>query len=216
MDKDFWLERWNNNEIGFHQASINTHLQRFWPALKVPAKGHVFVPLAGKTLDMLWLAGQGHRVTGIEISELAVQAFFEENGLSPRQSRMGDAIAWQQDEITLICGDFFKLAPRQLGPVDAVFDRASLIALPAEMRPQYAAHLRQLAPIAPVLLVTLDYPQDEMDGPPFSVTPAEVESLYADTHRIEPQEGVDVLAENPRFRDRGLTQLFERVYLLLP
>lgn len=216
MDPQFWLERWDNNQIGFHQTEINTHLQRYWPQLALPAGGHVFVPLAGKTLDMLWLAGQGHRVTGIEVSERAVRDFFEENGLTPEIREEDEFRIWQADEVQLIQGDYFDLVPADLGPVDAVFDRASLIALPPAMRPDYARQLRHLTPACPVLLVTLDYDQQEMDGPPFAVGADEIERLYGGSHRITPLDGLDVLAEHPRFRARGLTRLEERVYRLDP
>lgn len=216
MDPQFWLERWDNNQIGFHQDEINTHLQRYWPQLAPPAHGHVFVPLAGKTLDMLWLAGQGHRVTGIEVSERAVRDFFEDNGLTPEIREEDEFRIFQADEIRLIQGDYFDLVPADLGPVDAVFDRASLIALPPAMREDYARQLRQLTPACPVLLVTLDYEQQEMDGPPFAVAADEIERLYGDSHCITPLDGLNVLAEHPRFRARGLTRLEERVYRLDP
>ena len=216
MDPQFWLERWDNNQIGFHQDEINTHLQRFWPRLELPARAQVFVPLAGKTLDLLWLAGQGHRVTGVELSERAVRDFFEENGLTPEIREEDEFRVWQADEIRLIQGDYFDLVPADLGQVDAVFDRASLIALPPAMRPDYARQLCQLAPASPVLLVTLDYEQNEMDGPPFAVGAAEIERLYGASHDIQPLDSLDVLAENARFRERGLTRLQERVYRLEP
>lgn len=216
MDPQFWLERWDNNQIGFHQDEINTHLQRFWPQLGLAPDSHVFVPLAGKTLDLLWLAAQGHRVTGVEISERAVRAFFDENDLTPQIRDTDGFRLWQAGEITLMEGDYFDLMPDELGPVDAVFDRASLIALPPAMRPGYARQLQRLAPTCPVLLVTLDYDQDEMDGPPFAVSAGEVERLYAASHRVSPLDVLDVLAENARFRERGLTRLEERVYRLAP
>ncbi|BCO30771.1 thiopurine S-methyltransferase [Thiohalobacter sp. COW1] len=216
MDPQFWLERWDNNQIGFHQDEINTHLQRFWPQLGLAPDSHVFVPLAGKTLDLLWLAAQGHRVTGVEISERAVRAFFDENDLTPQVRDTDGFRLWQAGEITLMEGDYFDLMPEELGPLDAVFDRASLIALPPAMRPGYARQLQRLAPACPVLLVTLDYDQDEMDGPPFAVSAGEVEQLYAASHRISPLDVLDVLAENARFRERGLTRLEERVYRLAP
>lgn len=216
MDKQFWLERWDNNQIGFHQDEINTHLQRFWPQLGLAPDSHVFVPLAGKTLDLLWLAAQGHRVTGIEISERAVRAFFDGNDLIPQTHDTDGFRFWKAGELTLIEGDYFDLMPADLGSLDAVFDRASLIALPPAMRPNYARQLQRLAPACPVLLVTLDYDQREMDGPPFAVSADEVVQLYGASHRITLLDSLDVLAENARFRERGLTRLEERVYLLQP
>lgn len=216
MEPSFWHARWEANEIGFHQPDINPHLQRYWPQLRVPRDGCVFVPLCGKSGDMLWLAAEGHRVTGVELSPLAVQAFFAENGLRPQVRAQGRFTAHQAAEITLLEGDFFDLRPEDVGRPAAVYDRASLIALPPEMRRRYARHMVSLlAPGTAVLLIALDYPQAEMDGPPFAVSPAEVEDLYAADFSIAAFAGQDILAESPGLRARGLTRLTERAYHLV-
>lgn len=214
MDPSFWHARWQANEIGFHQQEINPHLQRFWPQLGVTG-GTVFVPLCGKSRDMLWLASQGHRVLGVEISPIAAAAFFGENGLDVEPMQEARFVRRQIAELTLLEGDFFDLALAHLDGVTAVYDRASLIALPPPMRERYAAHMAALLPGGtPVLLVTLDYPQPEMDGPPFAVSAAEVAALFATRFDIDSLGGQDILAENPRFQARGLTRLEERVYRL--
>lgn len=215
MDPSFWHARWQANEIGFHQQEINPHLQRFWPQLGVTG-GTVFVPLCGKSRDMLWLASQGHRVLGVEISPIAAAAFFGENGLDVEPMQEARFVRRQIAELTLLEGDLFDLAPAHLDGVTAVYDRASLIALPPPMRERYAAHMAALLPGGtPVLLVTLDYPQPEMDGPPFAVSTAEVAALFGACFDIDSLGGQDILAENPRFQARGLTRLEERVYRLV-
>lgn len=215
MDPSFWHARWQANEIGFHQQEINPHLQRFWPQLGVTG-GTVFVPLCGKSRDMLWLASQGHRVLGVEISPIAAAAFFGENGLDVEPMQEARFVRRQIAELTLLEGDLFDLAPAHLDGVTAVYDRASLIALPPPMRERYAAHMAALLPGGtPVLLVTLDYPQPEMDGPPFAVSAAEVAALFGARFDIDSLGGQDILAENPRFQARGLTRLEERVYRLV-
>lgn len=215
MDPSFWHARWQANEIGFHQQEINPHLQRFWPQLGVTG-GTVFVPLCGKSRDMLWLASQGHRVLGVEISPIAAAAFFGENGLDVEPMQEARFVRRQIAELTLLEGDLFDLAPAHLDGVTAVYDRASLIALPPPMRKRYAAHMAALLPGGtPVLLVTLDYPQPEMDGPPFAVSAAEVAALFGARFDIDSLGGQDILAENPRFQARGLTRLEERVYRLV-
>jgi len=215
MNPEFWHERWQRNEIGFHQQEINLHLQGYWREVGVDAGACVLVPLCGKSRDMLWLAGAGHRVLGVEISPLAVQAFFDENGLVPEVSAAGPFESRRCGEIEILCGDFFALARERLRDVGAVYDRASLVALPPEMRRGYAAHLTQLlAPGTPVLLVTMDYPQEQMNGPPFSVTADEVHALYDAAFDVRVLAEVDILGENPRFRERGLTRLLEQVLLL--
>lgn len=216
MDHDFWQSRWAANEIGFHQTEINPHLQNYWPGLHVAANGCVFVPLCGKSRDMLWLAAQGQAVLGVEISPIAVRDFFTDNRLTPTITQDADFTVYRSAEITLLQGDYFALSATQLENVSAVYDRASLIALPPALRSRYARHMAALLrPEIPILLVTLDYPQSEMSGPPFAVSSAEVSSLFAADFVITPLGGQDILAENPGFQARGLTRLHEQAYRLV-
>jgi len=215
MEPGFWHERWARAEIGFHQQDINLHLQRFWSRLNLPPERRVFVPLCGKSRDMLWLAGEGHPVTGVEISPVAVEAFFAENGLRPQRRREGAFEIWEQDELRILSGDFFDLEPRHLAEVAGAYDRASLIALPPAMRERYA---RKLAAVLPpgiqTLLVTLEYDQTAMAGPPFAVGEAEVRALFEPAHAAEVLDVRDALAEESRWRERGLTWLLEKAYRL--
>lgn len=216
MEQSFWHARWKANEIGFHQDEINTHLQRYWPQLNVPAGATVFVPLCGKSRDMLWLAGEGYKIIGVEISDLAVTAFFAENGLQPRRQVEAGYTRYTAGEIVILVGDFFTLQRQQLGDIAGVYDRASLIALPPAMRTAYAQQMSQLIPAGvATLLVCLDYLQTEMDGPPFAFSPAAVEQLFAADFQITSFAVSDILSENPRFQARGLTGLQEQVYRLV-
>ena len=215
MDREFWLERWKSNRLGWHREDVNPHLADFWPRMPVPEGGRVFVPLCGKSVDMHWLAGRGHPVVGVELSEKACDDFYTEHGQSPAIEPAGGFSRYRAGGVEILCGDYFDLDTDLLGPVAGVFDRASLIALPPEMRPAYAEALRALLPAGtPVLLVNLEYPQDEMEGPPFSVREGEIEELFSGTWRIERLRDWDVLAERPDFRDQGLTELREKVFLL--
>lgn len=217
MDPAFWLERWQQNQIGFHQAEINAHLQDFWGVLALPHGSSVFVPLCGKSRDMLWLRAQGHPVLGVEISPIAVNDFFRENGLVPQRRHEGAFERCTADGLEILCGDFFALTSGELAAVAGVYDRASLIALPAEMRARYARHLQHILPAAAeILLITVEYPQAQMDGPPFCVHQAEVEQLYRERYAVTVLYAKDVLAENARFRERGLSALVEKVYRLTP
>ena len=213
MEHDFWHRRWRKNEIGFHQEQINPYLLEHWPGLGVDTGGTVFVPLCGKSLDMTWLRAQGFGVTGIEISRVAVEAFFREQRMEPDRRPHGAFERWKAPGYRLLVGDFFALRAGDLGPIDAVYDRASLIALPPAMRVRYAAHLRAILPAGlPVLLVTVEYPQEEMDGPPFAVEQREVEALYGDAWQLELLERHDILAQSKRFRDKGVTRMHEAIY----
>ncbi|HSJ48296.1 MAG TPA: thiopurine S-methyltransferase [Gammaproteobacteria bacterium] len=213
MDPDFWHARWRNSEIGFHQEEINLHLQNFWAQTGAAAGSTVFVPLCGKSRDLLWLREQGHPVLGVEISPIAVEAFFEENRLAAVQANQGPFTRWEYEGLVILCGDYFDLQPADLTAVGATYDRASLIALPPAMRQRYAEHSIRLLPAAtPTLLVTLEYPQQEMDGPPFSVSESEVRTLFAGRRQVTRLFQQSILAENPRFQARGLSRLEEKAY----
>ena len=215
MNKEFWLERWERAEIGFHQNDVNPYLLRYWKELQPAPGGEVFVPLCGKSLDMLWLRQQGCKVLGVELSPIAVRDFFAENGMALAHSRSGQFDCCEADGIRILCGDFFDLRKEDMAKVSAVYDRASLIALPPEMRERYARHLADiLPPGTQILLVTVDYPQAEMQGPPFAVSVSEVEALYGKCAGIRLLAGEDVLEQNPRFRQRGVSRMQENIFLL--
>jgi thiopurine S-methyltransferase len=215
MNRDFWQARWDEGRIGFHQEEVNPHLQRYWPALGVPPGGSVFVPLCGKSRDMLWLRDHGHPVIGVEIVPRAVEAFFAENNLASTHRSHGAFTLWESEGIKIYQGDFFDLTAGEVGGIAAVYDRASLIALPPSERRRYAAHLHAVLPDdMAVLLVTLDYVQTEMDGPPFAVAEREVTALYRDYFNIEHVYNEDILAANPRFQEQGMSLLQEKIYML--
>jgi thiopurine S-methyltransferase len=215
MKAGFWQERWERGEIGFHQPGVNSHMQRFAGRLGVNPGAHMLVPLCGKSLDMLWLAQQGHRVTGIELSERAAEDFFTENQLVCDRIRAAGATIFRGEKIEVWVADFFRVTQGELPRIDAVYDRAALIALPPEMRPAYAEHLAGMVRVnTPVLLITLEYPQQEMNGPPFSVTGEEVTELFSKAFEIEHLLQEERLSKEPRFRKKGLTRMEEHVFLL--
>ena len=184
MEPEFWHERWAQNRIGFHEGQPNDLLVACFDQLSLPPSSRVFVPLAGKSVDIGWLARQGHPVVGIELNESAVQAFFDEAHLSPTMSSVGGLTRYQAGAIELFVGDVFSLTAEVLGPVDAVYDRAALIALPKDTRPRYAAHVSALTGVVPQLLVTLDYDPSQTQGPPFSVNGDEIEAHYGEHYRL--------------------------------
>jgi thiopurine S-methyltransferase len=215
VEADFWQQRWRQGQIGFHQDRVTPLLRQYWSALSLPAGSRVFVPLAGKTLDMDWLVAQGHRVLGVELSQVAVDEFFAEQGLVPARhaSRYGQHHV--AGDIELICGDAFALDAKALAGCTGVFDRAALIALPASMRLRYANELYARLPAGVRgLLVTLEYPQHEKTGPPFAVDEDEVRALYERDWRIDMLERRDILAAEPRFMAEGVTQLATVAYRL--
>lgn len=207
MQAGFWHDKWERRDIGFHQSVPNELLRAHWPALGLKSGERVFVPLAGKSLDMLWLAGEGLRVLGVELSSLACEAFFAENGLTPTRTEEGPFTRWSCAEVELLCGDVFALERAQLADVHGIYDRAALIALPLEMRRRYVEHLSGVLPAAVrMLLITLDYEQSERQGPPFAVSADEVRALYAGWD-LSCLQTVDLLERDPRYRERGLSRI---------
>jgi thiopurine S-methyltransferase len=178
MQPEFWHQRWASNQIGFHESQANPLLVAHIATLQLPPGARVFLPLCGKTLDIDWLIGRGYRVAGAELSPVAVAQLFERLQ-GPSSSRRAGALECRSMVgLDVFLGDIFDLTARELGPVDAVYDRAALIALPAELRQRYARHLQAMTGSAPQLLVTLEYDQQLVDGPPFSVSADEVRQLY--------------------------------------
>ena len=215
MDSEFWHECWEQGRLGFHQQDYNPEMLRFFPALRLAPGAHVLVPLCGKSRDMLWLRDQGYRVTGIKLSPRAVRDFFEENALDPGYSEFDGGTVWRHAGLEIRCCDLFDTGFDHLDRVDAVYDRAALPALPGSMRREYVALMSENLPLNTVtLLIAIEYPQHEMDGPPFSVEPAEIETLYGPTHEIERLQSRPCLDANPRWKERGLTRVVEHVYRL--
>ncbi|MGA0563554.1 thiopurine S-methyltransferase [Ancylobacter sp. VNQ12] len=184
MEQEFWHRKWQNGEIGFHEADTNPLLLRHFPELGLARGARVFVPLCGKSRDMHWLLGQGCKVTGAELSRLAVEQLFAELALTPVITEEAALERFEADGLTVFVGDFFDLDREKLGAVDGVYDRAALIALPAPMRERYAGHLAALTRHAPQLLVTLEYDSTDAVGPPFSVPEHEVRRLYGSAFHV--------------------------------
>ena len=200
MDPDFWKKRWHEGRIGFHQQQVTPLLERHWNTAGVPPGGRVLVPLAGKSLDMIWLAGRGHRVLGVELSKLAVEQFFAEHDLSPTVTETGSGPCYSAGEIDLLCGDVFNVDATLLSDCAGVYDRAALIALPPAFRARYAGELyARLPKDCRGLLVTLEYPQHEKAGPPFSVPADEVRARFESDWMLTLLERRDILTSLPDF-----------------
>ena len=215
MDPDFWLERWSRDEIGFHQADGNPLLAAHWPTLELPPDAQVLVPLCGKTPDMAWLAARGHAVIGVELSDKAARAFFAEQQLQPEIRQRDGFTVYSAGGVTIWMGDFFAMPTAELAACEALYDRASLIALPPETRRRFAASLTQKLPAGCCgLLIALDYDQSAMAGPPFSVPESEIRQLFEPAFAVERLARKDTLADNERFRQKRLSALQESVYRL--
>jgi thiopurine S-methyltransferase len=215
MHHEFWHERWATRQIGFHQSAVHPFLERWWPRLGLPDAARVYVPLCGKSLDMAWLAGRGHPVAGSELSAVAIREFFAERGLVPEMTHRDGFRRHVAGPYALFEGDALALTPDVLGAVQAVYDRAALVALPPPMRRDYAASLARLLPAGGrLLLIAFEYPQELKGGPPFSVDAAEIRALFEPAFRLEEVERKDVLAESPKFAEVGIPALYETAFVL--
>jgi thiopurine S-methyltransferase len=200
-----WLERWQEGRTGWHEADGNAGLKRHWRG----TGRTVLVPLCGKSVDLRWLAEQGNRVIGVELSAIAVEAFFEEQGLAFAKSA-GDLERYDAEgiDITIYCGDFFALTSLEC---DAHYDRGALAALPPDMRPEYAAHVSSLlSEGAEQLLIALNYDEDVAKGPPYSITDTEILSYWPRLVCVEARD--DIENAPPKFLEAGLGELIEKVW----
>lgn len=214
MEPAFWQQRWADNQIGFHQAQVNPYLQTYWPQLQLAPGSRVLVPLCGKSLDLAWLAGQGHRVLGVELSRRAVEDFFREHGLEAEVRQQGAFEVWRSGDVQLWCGDFFALRAEDVADCVGLYDRAAVIALPVQMRARYMQLLSGLLPTScRGLVVTLEYDQSLLAGPPFSVRDEELRQGFAGW-QVEQLEAVEVIEESPKFVQAGASSLLERAYRL--
>ena len=192
MDPSFWHQRWEKNEIAFHESKANPLLVKYFHELALAKGRRIFVPLCGKTLDIGWLLSQGYRVAGAELSQLAIEQLFIELGLQPDIEKVGNSERWSANNLDILIGDIFAVSRPMLGQVDAVYDRAALVALPESMRQRYAAHLMEITGKAQQLLISYEYDQRLIDGPPFSVSQEEVRRHYVGTYDVRLMSSADL------------------------
>lgn len=216
MQASFWIDSWRNREIGFHQAATHPALLQYWA--EAAGGSNVLVPLCGKTLDMLWLAQHGHEVVGVELVEDAVLEFFSDNQLDYSVSEMAGMRCYraEQQSISIFAGDFFQFAEVWDGAAfDSLFDRGALVALPSELRAAYVAACKHLLVARPGgLLISFEYDQRQMQGPPFSVDAAELARHWDQQVQLLAQ--LDMLDALPKARASGLSRLDECWWSLCP
>lgn len=184
MEADFWHQKWQRGDIGFHQSQANPFLIDHLDRLGLAPGARIFLPLCGKTLDIAYLMGVGYRIAGAELSEIAIDELFQSLDLQPSIAELGALRHYRATGIDIFAGDIFELTASTLGLVDAVYDRAALVALPDQIRARYATHLARITRIAPQLAITYEYDQSLIDGPPFSVTAQELQRLYGNDYAL--------------------------------
>ncbi|WP_201629574.1 thiopurine S-methyltransferase [Psychrobacter maritimus] len=219
MNSKFWQQRWQEGRIGFHKSDVNPELIKHFSNPALPAGSQVLVPLCGKSVDMVWLAHAGYDVVGIELVESAVQAFFIEQNITPTITEFtsaadGSTLKRYQGQlagqtITLWVADIFALSPTAIGDIDAVYDRAALIALPADVRPDYSKQIYKLSNNAPQLLITLNYDQSKKDGPPFSISREQLKQYYDANYEI-----IELESQSSTLNSAAELSVTEHVWLL--
>ena len=214
MTRTLWHDRWEQGRISFHKSDFNANLLEHWSDIATNPKANVFVPLCGKTRDMVWLAQQGHSVTGCELVELGVKAFFDDNLLTAEVTEQAELKLWQHAPFAIYQGDYFKI-PKSAVDAEYLYDRAALIALPKPMRAQYAEQLTKIAPnLKSGLLITLEFDDSHYDGPPFSVPENEVIELFNSEFDIEIVARHVTTDKPPIMRERNIEPV-EIVYKLV-
>ena len=210
-----WLARWQNNKIGWHVDTVNRSLIDYFELLELTPGASIFVPLCGKSIDMIYLSEMGYSVVGVEFSSIGIEQFFNDNNLQYSITKIDGFMLYQSGRIEIYCGDYFDLGVEHLKTVSAVYDRASLIALELDLRAKYATHLADIIPSdARILLLTLIYPQHQMSGPPFSVSNAEVESLFSTAFKYRQLHCFNDIDNEPKFLRAGVDYVENAAYLL--
>ena len=208
INNEFWLKKWDDGIIGFHKTSVNEKLSGFFNEVQDESTKRVYVPLCGKSIDMVWLAQQGLQVVGSEIAELAIRQFFSENEIPFEQ----DGHRFSSEQIVIENNDFYAFDPRTVGPIDAIYDRAAMVAMPTQRHAEYADRLLEiLRPGGSILLVTFDYNQEQMSGPPFSIPEKHVLEHFH-KGKITKLFHQSILETEPKFQSRGLDRLTETVW----
>lgn len=217
MRPDFWADRWQNGRIGFHRTTVDAFLPAHWAELGFLERRCVFVPLCGKSVDLVWLRDCGHDVIGVELSEIAVESFFSENGVPARRREYSEFDRYDARQLELVRGDFFELDAEGLRTVSAVYDRAALISWAPELRAGYVQHLTAITPRdASIFLVVLEYQQTQRIGPPFSVAFDEVHRLYSGAYDIREHARRDVSTSDAKLSAGVPGSTFEVCYHLVP
>ena len=223
IDKNFWLGCWKNNKLGFNQEKTNSSLIKFFPDLLLPNKASVFVPLCGKSIDMIWLLKQGLDVVGIELSPLAIQAFFKENDLPYKKTSLGPFKKWTANDqpITILEGDIFLFDTKYLKKIETmknpffhlIYDRASLIALPSDIRKKYYKLYEKLMnKESKSLLLTIEYEDKNFEGPPFSVIQEEIKNFLNNNFNVSLLNHEKVTPLSTRFLESCLEEISQKVY----
>ena len=209
MKHEFWHDKWQKNEIGFHLNQPHSLLVKYIDSLNLEKKNRIFLPLCGKSLDIHWLLAQGYHLIGIDLSPIAIEELMAELAIPFTERKLEKLTHYHHPQIDLFVGDFFELTSSNIGKIDAIYDRAALVALPEEMRTDYAQHLMQISNQATQLLISFEYDQSVMAGPPFSISPQQLKDYYSKQYQLQ-------LLDSQTELLKGKVDAEEKVWLLKP
>ncbi len=213
-DRDYWLKTWETKDIFFHRNEVNPDLMKFFPKLNLPLKSRIFVPLCGKSQDMLWLANSGYLVIGVELSPIACEEFFAEQNVTPQITKFNNFTLYEYQNFKLFCGDIFKITHADIGQIDAIYDSKALIALPHEVRKKYINHLLNLAnPKTQIFLITIET-NDQVQGPPYPVSQVEVNNLFGSDRDITIVKSGLLDRLKDHLINKGYKQVLETIYII--
>lgn len=211
MEAKFWFDSWEKGGFytSFHRKDIHPYVLNYLTPDELAGKT-CLVPLCGKSVDMMYLAAFADKVIGVEIVEKAILEFFEENNLAYHQP---DDETYIAGNITLLRKDFMQLTSQEIGHIDWVYDRASLVALPDKMREDYLYSIDRLTDIGTKsLVITLEY-FPLINSAPFSIPISEMEDYYGLGHFINHIES-PLLMNHGMVRRWNLAYLYEHGFLL--
>lgn len=209
MKHEFWHDKWQKNEIGFHLNQPHSLLVKYIDSLNLEKNNRIFLPLCGKSLDIHWLLAQGYHLIGIDLSPIAIEELMAELAIPFTERKLEKLTHYHHPQIDLFVGDFFELTSSNIGKIDAIYDRAALVALPEEMRTDYAQHLMQISNQATQLLISFEYDQSVMAGPPFSISPQQLKDYYSKHYQLQLLDShIELL--------KGKVDAEEKIWLLKP
>lgn len=217
MDQEFWKKAWKEKNIGFHRDEFHPKLVEYFPKLGLKKGDRVLVPLCGKSRDLLWLKEQGYKVFGIELSEIAVEEFFAETniGFSKEEYKGYQKYSSKDGDLVIFCGDFFQIDKSDLKNLDAIYDRAAIIALPLELRERYYQKVSSLLTTdKQILMVTLEYDQTKLSGPPFCVQFKEIYDRLGEQFDFATLDEEDTEATSRKFAEANISTCLRKVYHL--
>ena len=213
---EFWQQRWSDGQTGFHLNDTHPDLHAFLPQLNLNIGDTVFVPLCGKTLDIGYLLAKGYRVVAVEMVEYAVKQLFNQLSMTPDIYQWKQGVCYRASGLTVYVGDYFDLRAKECSEACAVYDRAAMLAIPHKLQAQYCRHLSEITDHAKQLVITVEFDQDKVDGPPFTLSEKDIRRYYGESYHISRLNEVETIKEEARFEAMGLSSFMRRTYFLDP